>query len=241
MARARIGASGWQYDDWKGRFYPEDLPKSRWLAHYAAVFDTVEVNGTFYSLPKPETVKAWRAAVGEDFVFAYKASRYLTHMKRLKDAVQPLAKLAPIAEAFGPAAGPMLVQLPPRWKVNVERFRAFLDALPAGRRVAHEFRDESWFTDDIYELIRRRGDALVISDISGAPSPEVLTADFAYIRLHGPGAPYRGSYSDAALDAWADKIAGWLAQDVDVYCYFDNDQKAAAPRDALRLRRRVGR
>jgi len=235
MARVWIGTSGWQYADWEGRFYPEKLPKSGWLAHYATVFDTLEVNGTFYSLPKPATVRSWCEAVGEDFVFAYKASRYLSHMKRLKDAAQPLAKLAPITDAFGEKAGPMLVQLPPHWTVNVERFRAFLDELPAKQLVAHEFRDESWFTEEIYDLLRLRGDALVITDISGRPSPAVITGQFTYIRLHGPDEAYRGSYSDADLDGWAEKIGRWLGDGIEVYCYFDNDRKAAAPEDARRL------
>jgi len=239
MARARIGTSGWQYDDWKGRFYPEGLAKTRWLAHYATVFDTLEVNASFYSLPKPETVAAWRDAVGADFAFAYKASRYLSHIKRLKDAEEPLAKLAPMAETLGETAGPMLVQLPPNWNVNVERFADFTAKLPEGRRVAYEFRHESWFCEEIYALIRTRGDALVITDISGAPSPDVVTGEFTYLRLHGPDEAYRGSYADAALDAWADWIAARLGEGVEVYCYFDNDDQAAAPQDAQRLKERV--
>lgn len=239
MARARIGTSGWQYDDWKARFYPADLAKTRWLAHYAAVFDTVEVNGTFYSLPKTETVAAWRDSVGADFVFAYKASRYLSHIKRLKDAEQPLEKLAPVAETLGDTAGPMLVQLPPNWNVNPERFADFTAKLPEGRRVAYEFRDESWFCEAIYERIRARGDALVITDISGTPSPDIVTGDFTYLRLHGPDQAYRGSYADGDIDAWADWIAARLAGGVDVYCYFDNDHAAAAPQDAQRLKERV--
>ncbi len=236
MATAYIGTSGWQYDDWKGRFYPADLPRTRWLAHYASVFDTVEVNGTFYSLPRPDKVAAWRDSVGTDFRFAYKASRYLSHIKRLKDADQPLSRLQPIADALGDQAGPMLVQLPPRWDVNVERFADFLARLPDERRVAHEFRDERWHCEAIHELIRERGDALVISDTGGETSPVEVLGNFLYLRLHGADAAYQGSYPDTILEQWARRIDDWLAQGLDVYCYFDNDQQAAAPHDAQRLK-----
>lgn len=240
MARAWIGTSGWQYDHWDGRFYPGDVAKKDWLAYYCTQFDTVEINGTFYSLPKTETVAEWRDTAPEDFCFAFKASRYLTHFKRLKDAAEPVGNLRPIAEALDPKAGPMLVQLPPNWTANVERFADFLPELDGERRHAHEFRDASWFCDDIYGLLRERGHALVITDITGEPSPQVLTADYTYVRLHGPETAYEGRYPDDALDRWAETVSGWLGDGIDVYCYFDNDDKAQAPQDAQRLKDRLG-
>jgi len=220
----RIGTSGWHYKHWLGRFYPPRLPAAAMLAYYAETFDTVEVNNSFYGLPTPETVAEWRATVADGFVFAVKGSRYLTHMKKLKDPEAGLDRLFTSVSGLGDALGPIVFQLPPRWRVNPARLDAFLHALPRDLRFAFEFRDATWHTDEIAEVLRTHGAAFCIFDIAGFQSPFVVTADFVYVRLHGPDAwAYHGSYSPEQLDAWAERIRAWLDERRDVYVYFDND------------------
>lgn len=235
----RIGTSGWSYRGWKGRFYPEDLPASQHLAFMAKQFSTVEVNNTFYHLVSAEAVRTWRKAVPEDFVFACKASRFLTHMKKLKDHGPGLKRfLTPIKE-LKEKLGPILFQLPPRWKANADRLEEFVSHLPKGYRFTFEFRDPTWFNDEILAILRKHNAALCLFDIDGKQSPIEVTADFVYIRLHGPGARYKGSYDDRTLAAWARRIGGWRREGRDVYCYFDNDEKAYAPKDASRLNNKL--
>ncbi|WP_455385696.1 DUF72 domain-containing protein [Acidihalobacter prosperus] len=237
--RLYLGTSGWAYAHWRGAVYPEGLPEAQWLAHYAASLSSVEVNGSFYRLPSARTLQGWCAAVPEDFVFALKASAYVTHRKKLREPQRTLPPLLDCAERLGSRLGPLLFQLPPRWRVNAERLDAFLQALPAGRRSVFEFRDPSWFCDEVYALLRQHRAALCRYDLEGRRSPETETADFAYLRLHGPGAAYRGSYADAVLREWAAEITGGLSRGRDVYCYFDNDEAGFAFRDALRLQRMI--
>lgn len=230
-----IGTSGWRYEHWIGAVYPEDTRPDDWLSYYAGILRTVEVNTTFYRLPSRESVNAWLAATAPGFVFAVKASRYLTHMKKLKDPEAGLARFLEAVRPFGDRLGPVLFQLPPRWHCNAARLDAFLNALPTGHRYAFEFRDSSWHSDKILALLRRCNAAFCIFDLAGERSPRLTTADFAYVRLHGPGAAYRGRYDDQSLGLWADRITEWRDVGLDVYCYFDNDETGYAFENAVRL------
>ena len=234
--RAFIGTSGWSYDHWTGRFYPPLLPTSNRLPFYAQHFQTVEINATFYRLPKPATVVHWAEETPGRFRFAAKASRFITHMKKLKD---PDTSLSPFFRAIAGLAekcGPILFQLPPHWRVNPDRLTDFLQVLPAGHRYAFEFRDPSWYDTEVFLALADHAAALCIHDLAGSPSPVETTADFVYLRLHGPAGPYRGKYGNAALRKWADRLARWNAEGRDVYCYFNNDEKAYAVTDALTLK-----
>ena len=238
--RIRIGTSGWQYDHWKGPFYPEDLPKRDFLAFYAGRFDTTEINSFFYGLPKPETVAGWRDVVPAGFSFAVKGSRYITHMKKLKDPGASVAKFWERAQLLGGQLGPVLFQLPPNWNANPDRLRAFLDALPPGPRYTFEFRDDSWFAPEILELLEANGAAFCVYELGEQASPVAVTADFAYVRLHGPEAGYAGDYGDEALQAWADRLRDWQQRGLDTYLFFDNDEAGYAAQDGLRLRAMLG-
>lgn len=237
----RIGTSGWHYDHWDGVFYPDGTAEGERLRYYATRFDLVEVNNTFYHLPKASTLEAWRDTVPDGFVFAVKASRYLTHMKKLKDPAEPLQTFLGRVEALGDRLGPILFQLPPKWKPNVERVRAFLELLPDRHRYAFELRDARWHEDAVLDALRDHGAAFCIFDLAGTTSPSAVTANLVYVRLHGPSEErYGGSYSDAALDGWAERIRGWRREKRQVIVTFDNDRAGNAPRDALRLRERLG-
>ncbi len=238
--RARIGCSGWQYRHWAGDFYPRELPQSRWLQHYAASFDTVELNNSFYRLPGRSTFAGWRVRSPSGFLFAVKASRYLTHNRRLMNPAEPLRRLWDSAAGLEEKLGPVLYQLPPRWKRNLERLAAFLEALPAGRPQAVEFRDPSWYTEEVYELLESRGVAMCLHDMSGSASPLREVGPFTYVRFHGSGARYGGRYPDAELERWAARLGDELRRGRDVYGYFNNDVGGHAPRDAVRLRERLG-
>jgi uncharacterized protein YecE (DUF72 family) len=236
-ARCWIGTSGWSYRHWIEPFYPRGITKGiDQLRFYAERFDTVEVNGTFYRLIEVETFRRWRAATPPGFVFACKGSRFITHMKRLKDPEQGVARFFERVEALEDKLGPIVFQLPGRFKPDRERLAKFLDALPGGRRYAFEFRDPAWFQPEVLELLARRNVALCLYEFAGQEAPLEVTADFVYIRLHGPEGPYQGSYSDDALRTWAKRIAAWAKQGLDVYCYFDNDDRGFAPKNALRLK-----
>ena len=240
MARLRIGASGWAYRHWKGDFYPQGLKAREEFAWYAGQFDTVEINAAFYRMPSPEAVAAWRGRAPGDFLFAWKASRYITHMKRLKDAAEPLELLFGRARGLGPHLGPMLFQLPPMMRPNLERLAAFVAQLPRDLRCALEFRDPGWYAPAVFDLLAAHDCALVISDHHHAPAPWAATASFAYVRGHGPGGAYRGDYGEATLRGWAAQSEAWLEEGRDVYVYFDNDIGGAAPRDAHLLKRLTG-
>lgn len=229
--RVLVGTSGWQYDSWRNRFY--DGPPA--LDEYARRFPTVEVNGTFYGLPEEQSVREWIDLSPPGFVFAAKASRYITHMKKLKDPTDPLASFFSAVAPFGNSLEVILFQLPPRWRCNVERLSGFLDALPDGYRYAFEFRDHSWHTETIASLLKAAGAAFCIYHFAGDESPRLVTSDFVYVRLHGAAGRYVGSYDDGTLAGWAGALTSWARTGRDVYLYFDNDQEAAAPRDAARL------
>ena len=209
------------------------------LSHYFERFDTVEINNSFYMLPKIETLSSWRDATPKSFEFAIKASRFLTHNKKLKDPQNALDNFLPRAEALEKKLGPILFQLPPKWRINVERLSEFLDALPKYHRYTFEFREPSWLTQAVYDLLRRHNAAFCIYELAGFHSPIEVTADWTYIRLHGPGGKYQGSYSDKILRGWANRIAGWNNRLKNIYVYFDNDQAAYAAFNALTLKRMV--
>jgi uncharacterized protein YecE (DUF72 family) len=235
--RVRIGTSGWHYAHWKGSFYPEGLSPGEYFPFYARQFHTAEINNTFYRMPSAETVRAWREMAPPGFVFSVKASRYITHMKKLKDPSEPVRAFLGTMKPLGDRLGPVLFQLPPRFRVNAERLRAFLRALPKGGRYAFEFRDHTWFHDEVCEALEKRGAALCIYDLEGTVSPAKVTADFVYVRLHGPDGAYAGKYGARALRGWADAIQSWAGEGRDVYCYFDNDEKGYAAKNALELSR----
>ena len=240
QGRLQIGTSGWQYSHWKGSFYPEKINNDEMLEFYARHFDTVEINNSFYQLPSEETLDEWRDESPKGFEFAVKASRYITHMKKLKDPEEGAGNFLDRVTRLKKKMGPILFQLPPKWKKNPERLEEFLKALPGKHRYAFEFRDPSWFDEEIYESLRRNNAAFCIYHLSGEQSPKEVTADFIYVRLHGPGEAYEGEYGKKGLSGWAGAIKAWRGEGKDVYVFFDNDQNGYAAKDALRLREMTG-
>ena len=236
----RIGTSGWHYKHWIGAYYQARQPATM-LARYLQDFDTVEINSSFYRLPPTSALKEWRASTPSNFRFAAKASRFLSHMKKLKDPEEALERYLSCMELLGDKLGPILFQLPPGWQVNVQRLGDFLQLLPAGHRYAFELRNETWHSPEVFELLRRKNAAVCIYHLAGYESPLTITADFSYVRLHGPGGKYQGSYSDEELGVWARRILDWSSALRAVYVYFDNDDSAYAPRNALHLRSLVER
>jgi uncharacterized protein YecE (DUF72 family) len=233
----RIGCSGWNYPHWREVVYPKGLAQRRWLEHYATLFDTVEVNTSFYRLPSTSAVAGWVEQTPPDFLFSVKASRYLTHVKRLTDLGRGVERFYERIEPLVRAAklGPVLWQLPANFHRNDERLVAALARLPPGRH-CFEFRHESWFADEIYELLRRHGVALVIGDHPERPFQTYeLTADWTFIRFHYGGRGRRGNYSERELETWKRRIAAWRAE-VDVFAYFNNDWDGFAVKNARWLR-----
>jgi uncharacterized protein YecE (DUF72 family) len=227
-----IGTSGWQYRDWRGPFYPKDLPQRLWLEHYAGVFGTVEVNNAFYRLPERATFEAWRERTPEDFVVAVKASRYLTYVRRLREPEEPVGRLMDRARGLGGRLGPVLLQLPPTMRVDVAALDATLAAFPAGTRVAVEPRHASWWVDEVRQVLRDRGAALCWADRHSRPmTPLWSTTGWGYLRLHEGRAKPWPRYGRTALRTWA----GRLAQFGESYVYCNNDPGCAAVRDALIL------
>ncbi len=246
MASVRVGCSGWNYKSWRGRFYPAEVPASCWLEYYAARFDTVEINNTFYRLPERDTFEAWRRRVPPSFLAAIKASRFLTHMRRLRDPDEPLARMFSRASALGPVLGPVLYQLPASLTVDRERLGAFLAALPPacdGRPLRHvlEFRDPSWYRDDIFELLDAHQVALCVHDKQGSALEGPFVGPFVYVRFHGPTGTYSGSYSQSRLKRWAERLADQVRKGRGVFAYFNNDPDAAAVGNAATLRAEISR
>ena len=235
----RIGCSGWQYKHWRGDFYASELRQHEWFAHYARIFDTVEINNSFYRLPEAATFRRWRERAPAGFLFAVKASRYLTHMKKLKDPEEPLHRFFEHAGPLERTLGVVLYQLPPRWPADRARLERFLEALPGGVRHAIEFRDPSWYAPAVLDRLEARGVALCLHDMAGSASGCRRVGPFAYVRFHGT-TRYGGRYGDEDLQPWA----AWLAQEHrsgrDVFAYFNNDIGGHAPRDAVRLREMLG-
>jgi uncharacterized protein YecE (DUF72 family) len=237
MTRAYIGTSGWHYKHWKGNFYPARIDAAEMLQRYVKQLDTVEINNSFYRLPSEEIVRNWVKQTPLGFVFAVKASRYITHNRKLRDPQATLAKFMQMAGAFGEKLGPLLFQLPPGWGVNEERLQEFLAILPRKYRYAFEFRNPSWHTPRVCQILRQYNAAFCIFDLNGFQSEAGLTADFAYVRLHGPGAAYQGDYSMSDLRGWARTIRSWMEKNLDAFVYFDNDQAGFAAKNAVQLRK----
>jgi uncharacterized protein YecE (DUF72 family) len=230
-----IGTSGWQYDHWRGPFYPKDLSGKGLLRYAAERFSTLEINNTFYQLPSRETLTSWRDTVPPGFVFSVKASRYITHMKKLKDPGDTLPPFFRAVEVLKDKLGPVLFQLPPRWRFNPDRLYDFLEALPSGLRYTFEFRDPSWFDSRALDALTEVGAAFCMYELAGTLSPKNITADFVYIRLHGPDGAYRGRYGRKGLAGWAGALHAWADQGRKVFCYLDNDEAGYAALDALDL------
>jgi uncharacterized protein YecE (DUF72 family) len=238
-----IGTSGWQYRHWRETFYPRGIAQTKWLEFYADRFSTVESNAAFYRLPEAETFAAWAERTPPGFVMAVKASRYLTHILRLTEPEEPVQRLVGRAQELGEKLGPILLQLPPTLKLELDRLRRTLDAFPADMRVAVEFRHKSWFIDEVQRELTERGVALCLADRRGPITPIWRTADWTYLRFHVGRSTPRPCYGEDALTSWAERLADSWTADEDAYVYFNNDHRACALRDATvfaRLTRRVG-
>ena len=240
-----IGTSGWQYRDWRGRFYPPRLPQRLWLEHHAEVFATVEVNNAFYRLPPREVFEAWAARTPDDYVVTVKASRFLSHVKRLKDPEEPVARLMERAAGLGRKLGPVLVQLPPTLQADLERLDACLACFPAGTRVVVEPRHDSWWTPELRDVLVARGAALCWADKASQPvAPLWRTTSWGYLRLHLGGGEDVWPYDEAVLRDWVGRLTETWDDDEDVFVYTNNDPGGAALRDAVtlgRLLREAGR
>jgi len=236
----RVGCSGWLYKHWRGDFYPPGMPGSAWFAHYASVFDTVEINNTFYRLPEASTFEGWRRRAPAGFLFAVKASRYLTHLKKLKDPEDPLQRFFDRARCLGPTLGPVLYQLPPHWPLDLDRLEGFLRALPAHVRHVIEFRDPSWYAPVVLDRLERAGVSLCLHDMQGSATGRLRVGPAVYVRFHGV-TRYGGRYGDEELAPWADWLLAEHQAGRDVFAYFNNDIGGHAPRDAVRLRRMLER
>jgi uncharacterized protein YecE (DUF72 family) len=237
MGDIRIGCSGWNYKHWRGPFYPDGLAMKHWFAHYAAAFDTVEINNSHYRLPEAAVFAAWRDAAPPGFVYAVKASRFLTHHKKLKDPDEPIERLLGRARHLGPTLGPLLYQLPPRWRLDLDRLRGFVERLP--RDVVHvmEFRDPSWMTDPVFALLDAHGIGFCTHDMPGLEVPRAAVGPVAYVRFHGTAGKYVGRYSEAVLADWLAWMQAQAADGREVYAYFNNDIHGHAIDDALALKR----
>jgi uncharacterized protein YecE (DUF72 family) len=233
---AIVGTSGWTYDSWRGSFYPTGVPRKDWLSWCAGRFATTEVNGSFYRTPSLEAVRAWRRHTPGNFVFAWKASKFITHWKRLNETcVNSIALMETRLRALGHKAGPVLFQLPASFEADRERLAKFIGMLPRRRRYAFEFRHPSWYERPVFDLLGDNNISLCLADHHLAPAPWLATAQHVYVRGHGPDGRYRDHYPDETLRQWAKRIRTWRRESRTVFVYFDNDQKSAAPADARRL------
>lgn len=238
-----IGTSGWHYQHWKGGFYPQGLPARGWLEYYAARFQTVELNNAFYRLPSREAFESWSGQLPEGFVVAVKASRYLTHIRRLREPRDPVRLLVERSTGLGDKLGPYLLQLPPNLRADLESLEATLAAFPSDARVAVEMRHRSWFTDECRKVLERRGAALCLADGGSVVPPLWRTVDWTYVRFHGGKASPESCYGETALQSWAKKLASAWDPEDQLFAYFNNDAHGCAPRDArtlARLTKRVG-
>ena len=233
------GTSGWNYEQWKHRFYPDGLPQEKWLSYYANRFNTVEINNSFYHLPEKKTFEHWREASPENFIFAVKASRYLTHMKKLKDPQEPLEKIIANSAGLGDRRGPILYQLPPYWHINICRLKSFLEILPKNNRHVFEFRDDSWQCDEVWQLLEEYGIGYCIMDAPELITHLKTTANYSYVRMHSGGEETQSNYTDKQLYIWAERVEELLKLG-DVYIYFNNDYNAFAVNNAFTLKKMLG-
>lgn len=228
MSKVFIGTSGFSYDDWVDDFYPLDIASNKRLEYYGQHFNSVEINNSFYHLPQKKTFQKWAKAVPDDFIFSVKANRYITHMKNLMVDQEPINRLLNRAEPLGNKLGPILFQLPPQWNLNLERLKKFVNILPSDYRFVFEFRNKSWCKKEVYKLLRKNNIGFCIHDHQDAPSPEIVTADFVYLRFHGPNGDYQSKYNQREIEKWANKIKEWQKQKLNIFAYFNNDFEAFA-------------
>jgi len=233
--KIHIGTSGWHYEHWQDVFYPPGVSKREWLKFYAQIFHTVEINSTFYHIPKEKTLGNWYSHSPDDFIFSIKANKLITHIKKLKDIDEPLEEFLLRTRGLKGKLGAILFQLPPSLSLDLGRLREFATLIPKDLHAAVEFRDLTWHTDETCRILTEKNIAFCIFELAGKQSPLVTTADFVYIRLHGPAGAYQGDYSDEALQKWAERIIQWENKGKEVYFYFDNDEKGYAPKNATRL------
>lgn len=237
FCRVHIGTSGWQYRHWIGDFYPVATPVSKMRDEYAKHFDTVELNSSFYRQPSRTTFENWQNKTPDGFLFSVKVNRFITHNKKLRDAKESLDHFMSAARGLGKKLGPILFQLPPSLKRDLQRLEEFLKVLPKKRECTFEFRHRSWMTEETYALLKRHNAAFCIYELAGFETPHEITADFAYVRLHGPSdKKYSGNYSRLELRLWAKEIEGWQKKLKNIYVYFDNDVGGFAPKNAQLLR-----
>jgi uncharacterized protein YecE (DUF72 family) len=239
MARIRIGCSGWNYRHWRGLFYPEGLAQKKWFAFYAEHFDTVEINNSFYRLPKAETFEKWRDEAPPGFCYAVKANRFLTQAKKLKECEEPLARMMAPFRALGDRLGPILYQLPPRFRINLERLESFLKLLPRDVVSVFEFREKSWHVPETLALLDRYGASFCVHDMPGSASERWTAGPIAYLRFHGGEGKYWGRYSDEGLLSWTDWTVAQAKAGRPVWAYFNNDIHAHAIHDAQTLKAMV--
>lgn len=236
----RVGTSGWYYKHWSGRFYPETLRKDKWLEHYARYFDTVELNSTFYHLPQEQTMMNWHDRVPPGFVFAVKASRYITHIKKLRNTVEEVARFLDLAARLGEHLGPVLYQLPPSLHKDLARLDEFINSISMRDRAVFEFRHSSWYGQDTFDLLNKNGVAVCVHDMDGEDMPRIVTGGMVYIRFHGTNGRYQGNYPDVVLREWADWIQGQVTGARAVYVYFNNDVSGHALNNARTLKQILG-
>jgi uncharacterized protein YecE (DUF72 family) len=230
-----VGCSGWNYNHWKGRFYPGKSSSAHWFGEYSTIFSTVEINNTFYQLPGLSTFKKWHDQAPPGFIYAVKANRFITHMKKLKDPEKPVERFLRCVRILKEHLGPILFQLPPHWSANEERLEKFTDILPKGLQYVFEFRESSWYNDKVYKILSKKRMSLCLHDMKGAESPMISVGPLCYVRFHGLTGLYGGKYKITALRKWASFMKKMLAQNREVYAYFNNDAEANAPNDARRL------
>lgn len=235
----RIGCSGWNYKHWRELFYPKGLPVKRWFEHYSETFGMVEINNSFYRLPSADTFAKWRDQSPEGFRYAVKANRSITQAKKLKDCAEPLERMMGPVRQLGQTLGPILYQLPPRFRLNMERLEEFIGLLPTDLIHVFEFRENSWLTEDVLALLDRSGLSFCAHDMGGSATPRWAAGPIAYARFHGGVGKYWGRYSDEALLSWTDWIVEQSRDGRDVWCYFNNDIHGHAIQDALTLRAMV--
>ena len=240
MGQIRIGCSGWIYRHWRERFYPEKLAQKNWFEFYADTFATVELNTSFYHLPKPETFDKWRDQAPERFRYAVKAPRFITHMKKLKECEEPVEEFLGRARRLRGTIGPILYQLPPRWACNMARLEEFIGLLPPDLTHVFEFREKSWMSEEVLALLDARRVSFCVHDMPGSTTSRWASGPIAYVRFHGGEGKYWGRYSDEGLLGWTDWIVSQAKSGRDVWCYFNNDIDAHAIHDALTLRAMVG-
>jgi uncharacterized protein YecE (DUF72 family) len=236
----RIGTSGWHYDHWIGRFYPEKMRKENWLEFYAQHFDTVEINNTFYHMPREQTMIHWRDKVPANFLFAVKANRYITHIKKLHNTVEEVGRFFALADLLGDRLGPVLYQLPPSLHKNLERLDEFITSLPRRDLAVFEFRDKSWYDQETFDLMDKRGVALCVHDMGDRAPPRLVTGHVAYVRFHGTNGRYAGNYPDHMLHDWANWLRSQVPNVRAIYAYFNNDVSGHALNNARTLKQIMG-